>query len=100
MGLAALGAAGLAWSVAEAHRYTLRRVEVPVLRAGQPAMRVLHVSDLQVADNVEILNEPETVLATVGIIQEEPVEETAMTEEEGAEPEVIGKGKKDDESEA
>ena len=46
MGLAALGAAGLAWSVAEAHRYTLRRVEVPVLRAGQPAMRVLHVSDL------------------------------------------------------
>ncbi len=46
MGLAALGAAGLAWSVAEAHRYTLRRVEVPVLSAGQPAMRVLHVSDL------------------------------------------------------
>jgi large subunit ribosomal protein L25 len=61
---------------------------------------VLHVSDLKVADNIEILNEPETVLATVGIIQEEPVEETAAaTEEEGAEPEVIGKGKKDDEAE-
>jgi len=62
---------------------------------------VLHVSDLQVADNIEILNEPETVLATVGIVMEEPVEAPAVTdEEEGAEPEVIGKGKKDDEAEA
>lgn len=61
---------------------------------------VLHVSDLKVADNIEILNEPETVLATVGIVQEEPVEVPAATEEEGAEPEVIGKGKKDDEEEA
>jgi large subunit ribosomal protein L25 len=58
---------------------------------------VLHISDLQVADNIEILNEPETVLATVGIVQEEPVEAPAATDEEGAEPEVIGKGKKDDE---
>ncbi|MDQ1560271.1 MAG: large subunit ribosomal protein [Pyrinomonadaceae bacterium] len=58
---------------------------------------VLHVSDLQVADNVEILNEPDTVLATVGIIAEEPVEAPVETAEEGAEPEVIGKGKKDDE---
>jgi large subunit ribosomal protein L25 len=62
---------------------------------------VLHVSDLQVADNVEILNDPETVLATVGIVQEEPVEAPAVTEDdEGAEPEVIGKGKKDDDAEA
>ena len=61
---------------------------------------VLHVSDLQVADNVEILDEPETVLATVGIVQEEPVEApAATTDEEGAEPEVIGKGKKEDEGE-
>ncbi|HLL69967.1 MAG TPA: 50S ribosomal protein L25 [Pyrinomonadaceae bacterium] len=61
---------------------------------------VLHVSDLQVADNIEILNEPDTVLATVGIIAEEPVEVPVATDEEGAEPEVIGKGKKDDEEEA
>ncbi|HEX8458485.1 MAG TPA: 50S ribosomal protein L25 [Pyrinomonadaceae bacterium] len=62
---------------------------------------VLHVSDLQVADNIEILNEPETVLATVGIIAEEPVEAPAATDEDAAaEPEVIGKGKKDDEEEA
>ncbi|MDX6271896.1 MAG: large subunit ribosomal protein [Acidobacteriota bacterium] len=58
---------------------------------------VLHVSDLQVADNVEILNEPDMVLATVGIIAEEPVEAPVETAEDGAEPEVIGKGKKDDE---
>jgi large subunit ribosomal protein L25 len=61
---------------------------------------VLHVSDLQVAENIEILNEPEMVLATVGVVLEEPVEAPAATEDEGAEPEVIGKGKKDDEEEA
>ncbi|HEV2803205.1 MAG TPA: 50S ribosomal protein L25 [Pyrinomonadaceae bacterium] len=60
---------------------------------------VLHVSDLKVADNIEILNEPETVLATVGIVQDEPVESPA-TSDEIEEPEVIGKGKKDDEEEA
>ncbi|HEY9404033.1 MAG TPA: 50S ribosomal protein L25 [Pyrinomonadaceae bacterium] len=59
---------------------------------------VLHVTDLQVAENIEILNEPDTVLATVGIIAEEPVEAPAATDEDAdAEPEVIGKGKKDDE---
>jgi large subunit ribosomal protein L25 len=58
---------------------------------------VLHVSDLQVAENIEILNEPEMVLATVGIIAEEPVEAPVAAEDADAEPEVIGKGKKDDE---
>lgn len=57
---------------------------------------VLHVSDLQVTENIEILNEQDTVLATVGIVQEEPVETPAATEDEEGEPEVIGKGKKDD----
>ncbi|HLL14902.1 MAG TPA: 50S ribosomal protein L25 [Pyrinomonadaceae bacterium] len=62
---------------------------------------VLHVSDLQVAENIEILNEPDTVLATVGIIAEEPVETPVATDEdEAAEPEVIGKGKKDEGDEA
>jgi predicted MPP superfamily phosphohydrolase len=46
LGLAAAGLGGLAYAVAEAHRYTLRRVEVPVLPPGQPALRVLHISDL------------------------------------------------------
>ena len=44
--VAGLGVAGLAYSVAEAHRYTLRRAEAPVLPAGQPTLRLLHLSDL------------------------------------------------------
>ena len=43
-GLTALGAAGLAYSVAEAHRYTLRRINVPV--GGANPVTVLHLSDL------------------------------------------------------
>jgi predicted MPP superfamily phosphohydrolase len=46
LALAATGAAGLAWSVAEAHHYTLRRASAAVLPTGQPSLRVLHVSDL------------------------------------------------------
>jgi predicted MPP superfamily phosphohydrolase len=46
VGLAALGAAGLGYAVIEAHQYTLRRFEVPVLPPGQPELRVLHLSDL------------------------------------------------------
>lgn len=61
---------------------------------------VLHVSDIPADEKIEILTEPETVLATVGIVRDEPVEAPAATAEEGAEPEVIGKGKKDDEEEA
>jgi large subunit ribosomal protein L25 len=57
---------------------------------------VLHVSDLQVGEGVEILNPPDAVVATVGIVKEEPV--AAPAEGEAlAEPEVIGKGKKEDE---
>jgi large subunit ribosomal protein L25 len=61
---------------------------------------VLHVSDIHAGEGVEILNSPETVVATVGIVREEPVEAPAVTEEGGAaEPEVIAKGKKDEEGE-
>lgn len=59
---------------------------------------VLHVSDIPVTEGVEILEDSDTVIATVGIIREEPVEAPA-TEEEPAEPEVIGKGKKEEEGE-
>jgi large subunit ribosomal protein L25 len=60
---------------------------------------VLHVSDIQVPENIEILNPPELVIATVGIVKEE-VEPTPVVEgEEPAEPEVIGKGKKEEEEE-
>ncbi|HKO98354.1 MAG TPA: 50S ribosomal protein L25 [Pyrinomonadaceae bacterium] len=58
---------------------------------------LLHVSDLRVAEGVEILTPAETVIATVSIVKEEPV--AAPVEAEGAaEPEVIGKGKKDDDA--
>jgi large subunit ribosomal protein L25 len=58
---------------------------------------VLHISDIQVAEGIEILDPPDTVIATVGIIKEEPVAVPAVEVEAPAEPEVIGKGKKEDE---
>jgi large subunit ribosomal protein L25 len=60
---------------------------------------VLHVSDIKVDETIEILAEPDTVVATVGIVREEEVEPVAEPTEgdEPAEPEVIAKGKKDDE---
>jgi len=58
---------------------------------------LLHVSDITVAEGVEILTDAEQVIATVGIVKEE-AEVAPVTEgEEPAEPEVIGKGKKEDE---
>ena len=57
----------------------------------------LHVSDIKVSDGVEILNDPELVLATVTIVKEEAEAAPAAEGEEPAEPEVIGKGKKDEE---
>jgi large subunit ribosomal protein L25 len=60
---------------------------------------VLHVSDLQVGENIEMLTEPETVIATVAIVREEVVE-PVPEEVAAAEPEVIGKGKKEEEEPA
>jgi large subunit ribosomal protein L25 len=59
---------------------------------------VLHVSDIPADENIEILESPDAVIATVGVVREEPVEAPAV-EEEPAEPEVIGKGKKEEEEE-
>ena len=58
---------------------------------------VLHISDIQVAEGIEILDLPETVIATVGIVKEEPVAAPVVEAEGPAEPEVIGKGKKEEE---
>ena len=56
---------------------------------------MLHVSDLRVGEGVTILTDPETPVATVAVVREEQVE--APTPEEAvAEPEVIGKGKKEE----
>jgi large subunit ribosomal protein L25 len=59
----------------------------------------LHVSDIAVSAAVEILNDPELVIATVGIVKEEVAPALAAEGEEPAEPEVIGKGKKEEEGE-
>jgi predicted MPP superfamily phosphohydrolase len=46
LGTLAAGAAGLAYSRWEAQSFRLRRVQAAVLPAGQPEMRILHLSDL------------------------------------------------------
>jgi large subunit ribosomal protein L25 len=56
---------------------------------------VLHISDIQVAAGIEILNDADTVIATVSVVKEEPVA-VAPEVEGAAEPEVIGKGKKEE----
>lgn len=60
---------------------------------------VLHVSDIPVAEGIEILAEPDTAIATVGLVKEEPVAAAPIEGEVPAEPEVIGKGKKEEEGE-
>ena len=60
---------------------------------------VLHVSDIPVSEGIEILNDAELVIATVGMVREEVEAAPAIEGEEPAEPEVIGKGKKDEEAE-
>lgn len=60
---------------------------------------VLHVSDIPTSEGVEILEEPDTVIATIGVVKEEPVEVAPVEGETPAEPEVIGKGKKEEEGE-
>ena len=85
----------------------LREVEIrcrpgiipDAIHADVSALKVhemLHVSDLKVEEGVTILTDPETAVATVAVVREEQVEERTP-EEEVAEPEVIGKGKKEEE---
>ena len=57
----------------------------------------LHVSDIPVSEAVEILTDADVVIATVGIVKEEVEAAPAAEGEEPAEPEVIGKGKKEEE---
>lgn len=70
-------------------------VDVSELHAGQS----LHVSDIQFGEGIEIQESPETVIASVVFIKEEVIETVVEGEEAAAEPEVIGKGKKDEEGE-
>ncbi len=70
-------------------------VDVSALNVGDS----IHVRDLSVA-NVVILTDPDATIATVvapTVMEEKPAEEVAATVE--GEPEVIAKGKKDEEEE-
>src|SRR5712675_970503 len=58
---------------------------------------VLHVSDIPTSEGIEILASADTVLATVGMVKEEAVVVAPVEGETPSEPEVIGKGKKEDE---
>ncbi len=62
---------------------------------------VLHVSDIPAIEGVEMVSDSETVIATVGIVREEPEAAPVVVEgeEAPAEPEVIGKGKKEGDEE-
>jgi large subunit ribosomal protein L25 len=60
---------------------------------------LLHVSDIAVGEGVEILTDAEQVIATVGIVKEEVAPAVPAEGEEPVEPEVIGKGKKEEEGE-
>jgi large subunit ribosomal protein L25 len=70
-------------------------IEVDVSNLG--VHDVLHVSDIPTAEGIEILASADTVIATVGMVKEEEVAAAPAEGETTAEPEVIGKGKKEDE---
>lgn len=57
----------------------------------------LTVADLKLPEGVRAVTDPETVLAQIQIVQEEPEEEEVAAE--GAEPEVIGKAEEGEEGE-
>jgi uncharacterized protein len=52
LALAAVAGVGYAWAY-ERKSFRLREVQVPVLPAGAPSLRVLHVSDLHITPNQE-----------------------------------------------
>lgn len=59
----------------------------------------IHVSDIAVPENVIFLTLPEELVMLITAPAAEEVEEVAVAEVEGAEPEVIEKGKKEEEDE-
>jgi large subunit ribosomal protein L25 len=58
----------------------------------------IYVRDVKVSDNVTILDDPDEILVNITAMKEEMVVEEAPALEEG-EPEVIEKGKREDEAE-
>jgi predicted MPP superfamily phosphohydrolase len=71
--LAVAGAATLAWSLVEAHAFTLRRVTVPVLPPGSDPIRILHLSDLHLTPGQR------DKIAWVRALADEPVDLVVTT---------------------
>jgi large subunit ribosomal protein L25 len=59
---------------------------------------VLHISDIATDERIEILASADIVIATVGIVKEEVVAAPVAEGEAPSEPELIAKGKKEDEA--
>jgi large subunit ribosomal protein L25 len=103
---------GLAVGVKDAGgilEHILRDIEVRCLPTAIPSSIDADVSHLNIGDsihvrdlsvpNVTVLSDPDATIATVvppTVIEEKPAEEVAVVAE-GAEPEVIAKGKKEEE---
>ena len=73
-------------------------LEVDVTNLG--VHDVLHISDIPRDEKIEILEDADAVIATIGVVKEEPVAVPEVEGEVPAEPEVIGNGKKEEEGEA
>ena len=73
-------------------------LEVDVTNLG--VHDVLRISDIPRDEKIDILEDADAVIATIGVVKEEPVAVPEVEGEVAAEPEVIGKGKKEEEGEA
>lgn len=73
------------------------QIDISHLEIGQS----IHVSDISFDEGIKVLTDPAEVISTVTapIVEEVPVPEEEAVAEEAAEPEVVKKGKKEEEAE-
>jgi large subunit ribosomal protein L25 len=57
----------------------------------------IHARDLQLGGKIEVVSEPDEMIVRIAPLAVEEVEEAVEEEATGAEPEVIGRGKKEEE---
>ncbi|NLX06796.1 MAG: 50S ribosomal protein L25 [Phycisphaerae bacterium] len=72
------------------------RVRVNDLKVGD----TLKAADVKLPEGAALVSEPETVIAAVTVVAEEVTAVEGAAAEAGAEPEVIGRGKEEEEGEA
>lgn len=72
------------------------RIDVDVSRLEQIGDSIL-VSDITIPEGVEVLTDPDDVVAVVIAQAEEEVEEVEIEEEEELEPEVVDRGRREEE---